>query len=265
MAEFGTAVPTGGDAPEPRQSAPRQRSAAAEFGWGLVSTAVLALWIAWQWGWIWALAGVFGILVHETGHMLVINALGCGPSRIHIIPFLGGAATMKRAPRTEFQGVLIALAGPVAGLAASLPFFIAASVTHDARWAGGAFFIAMLNLLNLLPAPPLDGSKALGPALAWVHPWLERMALVVVGAAAVLWALGRGSLLFGAFVAIATLAALRGRGQRPPAERMSAGEWLGAIGLWLGALALGLLVLDLSVGGGGARGVMAAIRHAGLQ
>ena len=47
----------GGETPEPDERAPRQRSAASELGWGLVSTAVLALWIAWRWGWIWALAG----------------------------------------------------------------------------------------------------------------------------------------------------------------------------------------------------------------
>lgn len=265
MAEFETAVPTGGEAPETDGRAPAPRSPASEIGWALVSTALLALWIAWQWGWLWAVAGVFGILVHECGHMLLINALGCGPSRLQVIPFLGAAATMKRAPRTEFQGVLIALAGPVAGLLASLPFFAAAVLTGDPRWRGGAFFIAMLNLLNLAPAPPLDGSKALGPALAWIHPWLERVALVAVGAAAALWAFNRGSLLFGAFVAIATLAAVRGRGQRPPAERMSGGQWLASIGLWVGTLVLGLAVLQFSVGGGGVNGVLSAIRQAGLQ
>lgn len=266
MTEVSTAVPTGGDVAETSQArAPRPRSPASDLFWGLVSTALLAAWIAWQWGWVWALAGVFGILVHEVGHMLVINALGCGPSRIHIVPFFGGAATMQRAPRTEFDGVLIAIAGPFAGLVATIPFFAAALLTHDGRWAGGAFFIAMLNLLNLLPAPPLDGSKALGPALAWVHPWLERVALVVVGAAAVIWALHRGSLLFGGFVGVATLGALRSRRQRPAAERMSAAQWAGALGLWAGALAAGVLVLDLSVGGGGAGAILGAIRQAGLQ
>ena len=161
--------------------------------------------------------------------------------------------------------MLIALAGPVAGLVATLPFFAAAALTHDPRWAGGAFFIAIINLLNLAPAPPLDGSKALGPALAWVHPWLERAALVLIGGAAVPWALNRGSFLFAAFVGIASLAALRGRMQRPPAERLTTGQWLAAIGLWLAALALCAGVLELSVGGGGLGGVLAAVRQAGLQ
>ena len=231
----------------------------------MASTALLAAWIAYQWGWVWAVAGVVGILVHECGHMVVINALGCGPSRIHIIPFFGGAATMKRPPKTEFQGVLIALAGPIAGLVSTIPFFLAAGLTGDPRWAGGAFFIAMINLLNLAPAPPLDGSKALGPALAWVHPMLERVGLVLVGGAAALWALHRGSLLFGAFIAIGTLGALRGRAQRPQAERLTTGEWAGSIGLWGIALALCLFVVLVSAAGEGADGVLDAIRRAGLQ
>src|ERR1700761_334194 len=150
MTDLGTIVPTGGDAPpQPVAQPPRRRSVASEIGWGLASTALLAAWIAYQWGWIWAVAGVVGILVHEFGHMVVINALGCGPSRLHIIPFFGGAATRERPPRTEFQGVLIALAGPVAGLVSTIPFFLAEGLTGDPRWAGGAFFIAMINLLNL--------------------------------------------------------------------------------------------------------------------
>lgn len=264
MSEFGTAVPTGGEAPSPERATPRPPSLGSQIGWGIASTALLAGWIAFQWGWIWALAGVFGILVHETGHLLVINALGCGPSRIIIVPFFGGAATMPRPPRTEFHGVLIALAGPFAGLASTLPFFAAAGLTHDPRWAGGAFFIAMINLLNLAPASPLDGAKALGPSLAWVHPWLERAALVLVGGAAALWAFNRGSFLFGTFIAIASLAALRGRGQRPPAQRMTVGEWLAAIGLWVAALLVGLLVLQVAVGGD-VGGIVGAIHKAGLQ
>jgi Zn-dependent protease len=264
MSELGTAVPTGGEAPSPAPAAPRQPSMGSQIAWGLASTALLAAWIAFQWGWIWALAGVFGILVHETGHVLVINALGCGPSRIIIVPFFGGAATMKTPPRTEFQGVLIALAGPMAGLIATLPFFAVAILTHDKRWAGGAFFIAILNLLNLAPAPPLDGSKALGPALAFIHPLVERAALVLIGGAAALWAFNRGSFLFGTFIAIASLAALRGRGQRPPAERLSLTQWAGAIGLWVAALLLCIAVLQLSVGGR-ASGILEAARNAGLQ
>jgi Zn-dependent protease len=257
MTEFGTAVPTGGQTPAPVPSAPR--SPASEVGWALASTAALLAWLSWQWGWVVALSGLIGLLIHECGHLVVINALGCGPGRIHIIPFLGGAATMKRPPRTEFHGVLIALAGPVAGLIAAAPFIAISVMMGDRRWAAGAFFIALINLLNMLPAPPLDGSKALGPALARIHPMVERAALLLVGAAAAYWALRRGSYLFGAFVAIATLGSLR-RNPRPNAERLTIDQGVASVGLWLAVLALGVLVMTISLDGGGLNVLRGAIR-----
>jgi Zn-dependent protease len=232
------------------QDTPAPPSPAREIGWAIISTALLAAWLGWQMGWIWALAGVVGVFVHEYGHVLVIDALGSGPSRIRIIPFLGGAATIPRPPDSDFKGVLIALAGPVFGLLAAIPFFIAARQTGEARWLGGAFFVGIINLINLAPAPPLDGSKALGPALARIHPWVEKAALVVVGAAAVFWALRTSNWIFGAFVGVATLGALRAPAVRGQARPLSGGEWVVAVALWLVALALcgGEIVLA-TVGG----------------
>ena len=159
--------------PAPPQAEP---SRLKTWVWGAISTLLLAGWIAWQMGWLWAVAAIVGVFVHEIGHVLVINWAGSGPSRIRIIPFFGGAATMARPPLTDFKGVLIALAGPAFGLLATLPFFALAAWTGDAAWKQGAFVVAAINLLNLAPAPPLDGSKALGPLLARVHPMLERAA-----------------------------------------------------------------------------------------
>ena len=64
--------------------------------WALVSTALLAGLLWWLMGWVYALAGIVGLLVHEYGHVLAMNRLGMGPARIYIIPFLGGAARGAR-------------------------------------------------------------------------------------------------------------------------------------------------------------------------
>ncbi len=224
------------------------RSPVTEIGWAIVSTLLLAAWFGWQMGWIWALAGVVGVFVHEFGHMMVINAMGFGPSRLRIIPFLGGAATMARPPDAEFKGVIIALAGPVFGLVAAIPFFIAAYETHDNAWLGGAFLIGLLNLINLAPAPPLDGSKALGPALARIHPMVERGALILVGAAAVYWAVKTQNWLFGIFVGIATLGAFRTGVFRAAARPLTVVEWLASVALWLSALGLCVGVIAFSSG-----------------
>jgi len=217
--------------------------------WGIISTALLAAFLGIQMGWVWALAGVVGVFVHEYGHVLAMNALGCGPGRIRIIPFLGGAATMARPPDSDFKGVLISLAGPVFGLIAAAPFFIAARYDNP-QWLNGAFFVGVINLINLAPAPPLDGSKALGPALARINPWLERVALVLVGAGAVYWSFITSNWIFGAFVAIATLGALRTGVVRAPARPLSASEWVASVALWLIALGLCVGVLALALNGG---------------
>lgn len=206
--------------------------------WALISSGLLAAWIGWQMGWVWALAGVFGVLVHESGHVLAINALGCGPGRMEFVPFVGGAAYPRIPPPTEFKGVLIALAGPVFGLLAMAPFFMAYAWTGDGQWLGGAFFIAAINLLNLAPAPPLDGSKAFGPVLARVHPWLERAALLAIGGVTVLWALNRGSYVLAIFIGLGMFGAMQRGRLRPFAQRLTVGESLATLGLYAGAVAL---------------------------
>lgn len=219
-------------APLPDAAAPRGQT----LGWAVVSTILLAGYLWWAMGsWIYPVAGVIGILVHEYGHVLAFNALGMGPGRIFIVPFLGGAAAPRIPADTEWKGVLASLAGPVFGMLAAIPFYIAFVATDDRIWLQGAWFIAAINLLNLLPAPPLDGSKALGPVLARVHPMLEKAALFLVGAAVVAWGISQGSFLFPALIALAVFSQLRRGAWRPHARALS---WSGAgasLALYLGA------------------------------
>ena len=229
---WGTAdAPAAAPAPADRRASP-----ASEFAWGLISTLLLAGWIALWAGWLGAVALVGGVFVHEFGHLMVINWAGAGPSRIRIIPFFGGAATMRRAPDSDFKGVLIALAGPAFGLLAALPFWGLAELTGRPSWLVGAFYVGSLNLINLAPAAPLDGSKALGPALARIHPQLERAALLVIAIAALAWAISRGSLLFAAVIAFGALRAFTAGGVRPAARPLTLVEWLASVGLYAAAV-----------------------------
>jgi Zn-dependent protease len=236
VSPWGPPVP---DTPTPPAPAPPAApSPLSEWIWGAISTVLLAGWIAWQMSPLWAVAAVFGVFVHEFGHVLVINWAGSGPSKIRIIPFFGGAATMARPPLTDFKGVLIALAGPVFGLLATLPFFGLAAWTGVPGWQSGAFVIAAINLLNLAPAPPLDGSKALGPILARIHPLLERAALLAVGALAIAWTLSRGSWLLPLVIGLSLFGALRSPRLRAPAEPLTTPQWAAGLALYLGAVGL---------------------------
>ena len=92
--------------------------------WALVSTLLLGGLIWYLSGsWIIAVAAIWGLFVHEYGHVLAMNALGMGPARIYIIPFFGGLAKSQRLPQSEWHGVLVSLAGPAFGLLAAIPFF----------------------------------------------------------------------------------------------------------------------------------------------
>ncbi|WP_298125831.1 site-2 protease family protein [Brevundimonas sp.] len=202
--------------------------------WAVISTLLLGGFVWWITGsWVIAVALVFGLFVHEYGHVLAMNRLGMGPARIYIIPFLGGLAKAQRGPRSEWDGVLVSLAGPAFGLLAAGPFFVGYFVQGSPAWLAGAFAIALINLVNLAPAPPLDGSKALGPVLARIHPALEWTTMLAIGAAVIAWGVTNGSFLFAAFLAIALIGHLRRGRWRPDGRRLSWPEAAASTALFL--------------------------------
>jgi len=189
------------------------------------------IWFVTQ-SWIMAVALIFGLFVHEYGHVLAMNRLGMGPARIYIIPFLGGLAKGQRLPASEWHGVLVSLAGPAFGLLAAIPFFALYFGLGGGTWLLGAAVIAALNLINLAPAPPLDGSKAIGPVLARIHPWVERAAMVVMGGLVVYWGVATGRWILAVFLAIALLGHLRRGAWRPEGRDLSVREALFSVGLY---------------------------------
>jgi len=200
----------------------------------IVSTLLMGGFLWWVTGsWVVAVAILVGLFVHEYGHVLAMNRVGMGPARIYVIPFLGGLAKGQRNPKSEWHGVLVSLAGPAFGLVAMLPFVGLWAVTGGKAWLVGAFFIAMLSLVNLLPAPPLDGSKALGPVLTRVHPRLEQIALILIGGLAVWWGLSTGRLILAVFLGFAVFSHLRRGVWREHWGRLSWPEAGKSLGLYL--------------------------------
>ena len=202
--------------------------------WALISTLLLGGFIWWVSGsWVVAMAAIFGLFVHEYGHVLAMNAVGMGPARIYIIPFLGGLAKGQRMPVSEWHGVLVSLAGPAFGLLAAIPFFALYLTLGGGEWLLAAVVIAAINLVNLAPAPPLDGSKAIGPVLARIHPMLERVAMIAVGALIVYWGFVTGRWILAAFLAIALYGHLRRVAWRPEGRQLTVKEAVMSVGLFL--------------------------------
>ncbi|MBI2261331.1 MAG: peptidase M50 [Caulobacterales bacterium] len=202
--------------------------------WAVLSTLLLGGFIWFVSGsWVIAVAAIWGLLVHEYGHVLAMNRLGMGPAKIYIIPFLGGVAKSQRLPQSEWHGVLVSLAGPAFGLLAAIPFFALFVGTGQGLWLLGAAVIALINLVNLAPAPPLDGSKALGPVLAHIHPMLERLAMIAMGVLVVWWGFTTGRWVLAAFLAIALIGHLRRGAWRPDGRPLSRRESVFSVGLFL--------------------------------
>lgn len=219
-------------------------------GWAILSTALLGgfIWVI-SGQWVIAVAIVFGVFVHEYGHVLAMNRYGMGPAKLYIVPFFGGLAKGQRAAASEWHGVLVSLAGPAVGLLAAAPFFVLYGVLGGNAWLIGAAAIAALNLVNLAPAPPLDGSKALGPVLARIHPKLEQGAMILIGALIVYWGFSTGRWILAVFLCIALIGHLKRGAWRPEGRRLSARESWSSVGLFVATAAacagVGLLALWL--------------------
>ena len=228
----------------PAEAAPTTAAAAPaekdqNLVWTLASTLLMAAFLWWITGSVIVAGAVLiGLFVHEAGHALAMNRLGMGPARVYIIPFLGGLAQARREPQSEGHGVLVSLAGPAFGLLAMIPFAGVWMATGQGEWLIGAFFIAMLNLVNLVPAPPLDGSKALGPVLTRLHPRLEQLVLLVIGIAVVWWGLTTGRFILAAFLALAVFSHLKRGVWRPAWGTLSWPEAGRSLALYLATGAL---------------------------
>lgn len=111
------------------------------------------------------------ILIHELGHAVAIDRFGYGKSTI-LLWGMGGLC-IGRGGRTAKHGLLIALAGPAAGLIVGLPAlalylgldFGLINVDVGRTVMKTLWFIVFVNvgwsILNLLPIFPLDGGQAL--------------------------------------------------------------------------------------------------------
>jgi Zn-dependent protease len=110
------------------------------------------------------------ILVHETGHAIVMRMKGLRAGMLVFIPFVGGAVTTKNLdqPRTVYDDAMIGLAGPVTGTLGALLSLQIYKWNGDDLWlaiAGAGFLI---NLFNMLPIGALDGGRISAAITKWM-------------------------------------------------------------------------------------------------
>jgi len=109
-------------------------------------------------GWKFAAGFVLLIFVHELGHVIAAKCYGLPVSAPTFIPFFGAYVTHGM-PMSSYSHAMIAYAGPLAGgLGGWACYYL--GVTLGEHWIlAVALYTFGLNLINLAPIPPLDGSK----------------------------------------------------------------------------------------------------------
>ena len=133
---------------------------------------------AWKMGFAFGLGFLLVLVIHEIGHALMIRAKGLRAGAMVFIPFVGGAVTLRRQPRSAYVDAQIGLAGPIAGTIASWISLKVFELSGDPLYLAIAVAGFVLNLFNLTPIGPLDGGRIAAAITKWM--W-------VLGAGIILW------------------------------------------------------------------------------
>ena len=167
--------------------------------------------------------GMLALLLHETGHLLTARGLGYRVRSLELWPF-GAALSVDLS--TGSRGALpVALSGPLCSMAAAAMSLLLLRLLPQAEGVMEPFFCMNLSLaaVNLLPAEPLDGGRALASLLS--RPLGARRArrltawtgLVLGGAlfslgvyGAILGVGSETALLFAAFLLLSGVRTIRG-------------------------------------------------------
>ena len=107
--------------------------------------------------------GLLALLLHELGHLFTARGLGYRVRSMELWPF-GAALTMDGGAGS----LPVSLAGPLCGLTAAAMSLMMLRLLPQTAAVMEPFFLLNLTLsaVNLLPAEPLDGGRALAALLA---------------------------------------------------------------------------------------------------
>lgn len=157
---------------------------------GLGALAIIVA--VWYFGWVYGLALILSVVIHEYGHVAAYRVCGHDDARFRLIPILGGVAISNRLPATQENAFFIALMGPAICLAPmTLCFALSEVLATTAFAAAQVLFILGLvlgafNFFNLLPFWPLDGGRMVQILAQTFLPGATRqvsIAMIVIGAA----------------------------------------------------------------------------------
>lgn len=143
------------------------------------------------WGWRYAAGFVALLFCHEMGHYLAARQRGLKVGVPTFIPFVGAWIELKEQPMNAETEAYVAMAGPLAGTAASLACYLLARSEDSNLLLAISYSGFFLNLFNLIPVPPLDGGRMTGvvsrkfwllgvPVLVGIFMWRPSPMLILV-------------------------------------------------------------------------------------
>ncbi len=142
-----------------------------KLGWlfksALMFFASIALYWA-LWGPIFAVIVVGMILIHELGHYVWMKAYKLNPKPIMFIPGLGAFVEMEKMPADQATDAWVALAGPLVGGVAAAGFYYWGVMTQNLLLMAAGSVGLFLNIIQLIPAKPLDGGFVVNAINKWL-------------------------------------------------------------------------------------------------
>ena len=109
-------------------------------------------------GWKFAAGLVFFIFVHEMGHFISAKYYRIQVTAPTFIPLVGAYVLLKNRPMNPWTNAIISYAGPLAGGLGGWACYYFACFYEQEWIMAVALYTFILNLVNLAPVPPLDGS-----------------------------------------------------------------------------------------------------------
>lgn len=110
----------------------------------------------WLYTWQFAIALVIMLFIHEYGHVWAMKKSWMKVKGMYLIPFLGAVAVPDEDFPNRKSESYVAMMGPIFWWAVSFLFFFIYLITNNTYFWAVAWFMALINVFNLIPMMPLD-------------------------------------------------------------------------------------------------------------
>ncbi len=101
------------------------------------------------------------LLIHELGHFLLMKFFGYRNVRMLFVPFMGAFVHGKKEKYRQKQSFMVIMAGPFPGILIGTALLFAGTAWQLSELVSLGLLFLFINMLNLIPLDPLDGSQLL--------------------------------------------------------------------------------------------------------